>query len=313
MSAAPHGSPDAPALSGRAAEPYINYAAPQVEAAFGDDVQVSKSGTAVDKRGDAIARAMAFDAKHAEGNPVAARELAKLEAKSLRTGKSPKAIKSQYKGATATQEAKLLTILVEFNDKAADDFTGVQVPTAFGATDCKLGSVQSGPLNNTIPNPAVGTHPDNNSMWVQDFSSEHYNKMLYTKEGITDRVRTDLTGPDGQPGFDISGYTMKNMYEEMSHGAYTVTGEATPWVTVDHSEALVRRLDLPRRTTRASGRPARSRTCRAIPTTRSARASSRSTRSPRSPRRSPTSRGRTTTSRTRATSTVTTTTTSPTA
>ena len=30
---------------------------------------------------------------------------------------------------------------------------------------------------------------------------------------------------------------MKNMYEEMSRGAYTVTGEATPWVKVDHSEA----------------------------------------------------------------------------
>ena len=47
---------------------------------------------------------------------------------------------------------------------------------------------------------------------------------------------TDLTGPDGEPGFDISGYTMKKMYEEMSRGAYTVTGAATPWVTVDHSE-----------------------------------------------------------------------------
>ena len=54
---------------------------------------------------------------------------------------------------------------------------------------------------------------------------------------ITDRVRSDLTGPDGQPGIDISGYTMKNMYEEMSKGAYTVSGEASPWVEVPHSEA----------------------------------------------------------------------------
>ena len=30
---------------------------------------------------------------------------------------------------------------------------------------------------------------------------------------------------------------MKNMYEEMSKGAYTVSGAATPWVTVPHSEA----------------------------------------------------------------------------
>lgn len=235
--AAPQASPDVPAKAGPGSEYYINYAAPQVEAAFGDDVQVSKSGAPVDRRGDAIKRAMQLDAKHAEGNPVTARELARLEAKSLRTGKSPKAIKSTYKGAKATQEARLLTILVEFNENANDDFSNVQVPTAFGATDCKAGSVQNGPTNNTIPNPADGARKDNNSMWVPDFNSEHYNKMLYTKEGITDRVRTDLTGPDGKPGFDISGYTMKNMYEEMSHGAYTVTGEATPWVTVDHSEA----------------------------------------------------------------------------
>jgi immune inhibitor A len=60
--------------------------------------------------------------------------------------------------------------------------------------------------------------------------------MLFTDEGITERVRPDLTGPDGKAGIDISGYTMKAMYEEMSKGAYTVTGEATPWVTVDHSE-----------------------------------------------------------------------------
>ena len=43
-------------------------------------------------------------------------------------------------------------------------------------------------------------------------------RCSYTKTGITERVRTDLTGPDGKPGFDISGYTMKNMYEEMSQG-----------------------------------------------------------------------------------------------
>ena len=216
---------------------YINYVAPQVEKAFSTDVRASKGQLSVDQRDDAITRAMKVDAKHAEGNPVTARELAKLEAKSLRTGQSPKQIKSQYKGAKSTQQAKLLTILVEFNENANDDFSNLYVPDSFGSSTCKPGSVQNGPLHNTIPNPADGDRLDNNSMWVPDFSSEHYNKMLYTDKGITDRVRTDLTGPDGQPGFDISGYTMKNMYEEMSHGAYTVSGEATPWVKVPHSEA----------------------------------------------------------------------------
>jgi immune inhibitor A len=81
------------------------------------------------------------------------------------------------------------------------------------------------------------THADNNTMWVEDFSSEHFNKMLYTSTGITERVRTDLTGPDGQPGISLAGYTMRNMYLEMSKGAYTVSGAATPWVKMPHSEA----------------------------------------------------------------------------
>ena len=57
--------------------------------------------------------------------------------------------------------------------------------------------------------------------------------MLYSKTGITQRVRSDLTDPrDGRRGIDISGQTMRNMYEEMSKGAYTVTGQASPWIKV---------------------------------------------------------------------------------
>ena len=136
------------------------------------------------------------------------------------------------------QEARLLTILVEFNDNANDDFTGSMVPeTVFESRECVPGTVQNGPLHNNLPDPSTFSHEDNNSFWVPDFSPEHFDKMLYTKEGITDRVRLDLTGPDGQPGIDISRYTMKNMFEEMSKGAYTVSGEASPWVEVPHSEA----------------------------------------------------------------------------
>ena len=215
-------------------EYYINYAEPRVEDAFGTDIEVVKG---VEAQKAAIEKAAAVDEKFASGNPVAARGLAKLEAKSIETGKSPKELKDRYKGATSTQEAKLLTILVEFNDEANDDFTGVQVPTAFGATDCKPGSVQNGPLHNNIPDPADASMLDNNSMWVPDFSPEHFDAMLFNDDGITDRVRTDLTGPDGEPGFDISGYSMKNMYEEMSRGAYTVSGKTTAWVEVANSEA----------------------------------------------------------------------------
>ena len=97
-------------------------------------------------------------------------------------------------------------MLVEFNPTANDDFTDVMVPeTVVRDRTCVPGNIQNGPLHNTIPNPATLAHADNNSMWVPDFSPDHYNKMLYTKTGITQRVRTDLTGPDGKPGIDISG------------------------------------------------------------------------------------------------------------
>ena len=224
-----------PTHSNASDEAWINYVQPRAEKAFGTDRQVGKKEAK--RQHDAMAKALKVDRKHSQGNPVAARQLAKLEAKAIKTGQNPKKIKSQYKGAKATQQARLLTILVEFNENANDDFSGSMVPSAFSSDTCVPGTVQNGPLHNRIANPASAALKDNNSMWVPDFSPEHYDQMLYTRTGITERVRTDLTGPDGKPGFDISGYTMKNMYEEMSKGAYTVSGAATPWVKVDHSEA----------------------------------------------------------------------------
>jgi immune inhibitor A len=218
-------------------EYYMNYVAPNAEEAFGPDeeavVDINGQKTGTVSPSTAIEQAKSVDEKYSHGNPQAARGLAKLENESIKTGKSPRALK----GSKTTQEAKLLTILVEFDESVTDDFSDLYVPTEFGATTCKPGEPQSGPLHNGITNPADYELEDNNSMWVPDFSSAHYNQMLFTDEGITERVRPDLTGPDGQPGFDISGYTMKNMYEEMSRGAYTVHGSATPWVTVPHSEA----------------------------------------------------------------------------
>ncbi|GAA2031168.1 immune inhibitor A [Agromyces tropicus] len=225
----------APVIGGD--EYYMNYAAPRAESAFQTDeaLDATIDGAAAKRgavSGTVAEQSAEIDKKYAQGNPVAARGLAKLEAKSIETGKSPKALKK----AKSTQEAKLLTILIEFNDEANDDFTDSWVPEYWGASTCKPGEVVNGPLHNNIPDPADYALEDNNSMWVEDFSPEHYDTMLYTDEGITERVRPDLTGPDGEPGIDISGYTMKSMYEEMSHGAYTVTGEATPWVMMPHSE-----------------------------------------------------------------------------
>ncbi len=214
-------------------ETYINYVAPEVEKPTRDGRVTQRS----------IDQAMAYDAKFNSGNPVAARQLAKAEQKALKTKVNPAKFKKGK--AKERQTAKLLTILVEFNDRANDDFSGVRRPaTVFGDRTCiqePAGTLKNGPLHNNIPNPADWPaktgYADNNSFWVPDFSEEHYDAMLYSKKGIKERVRPDLTGPDGKRGIDISGYTMRNMYEEMSKNKYTVSGAASPWITVAHSEA----------------------------------------------------------------------------
>ncbi|WP_431878686.1 immune inhibitor A domain-containing protein [Micromonospora marina] len=227
-SAAAQPARSAPVTIG-ADEHYINYAEPEVQPDTGGKEVKGRDGIFSSPADEA----RAYDRKYAGGNPIAARELARLEAKSIRSGQSPRKIKK----AKSTQTAKLLTLLVEFNDQANDDFTDVMVPkTVFEDRTCVPGTVQNGPRHNTIPNPATLPHKDNNSMWVPDFSPAHYDKMLYSKRGITERVRKDLKGPDGKPGISLAGRTMHNMYLEMSKGAYTVDGQATPWITVPHSE-----------------------------------------------------------------------------
>ena len=206
---------------------WVNPVAPRIDPDTPGDVRVDTP----QQRREAVDQAWQVEYANTSGNPHAARQLADIEQQSERTGQSPR----QIKQSKTTETAQLLTILVEFNDEANDDFTGTMVPaTVFDDRTCVPGDIQNGPLHNTIPNPADAPYPDNNSFWVEDFSSEHFNQLLYTSEGLTDPVRTDL---NGGAGIDISGYTMRNHYLEMSKGAYNVDGAATPWVEVAHSEA----------------------------------------------------------------------------
>jgi immune inhibitor A len=178
--------------------------------------------------------------KHSGGFPVAARQLAQAEARALQNGSvNP----NRFKKADSTQTARLLTVLVEFNPNANDDFSGfnriIDINSVAGQ-DCVIeppGTLLNGPLHNQLDDPAtIGRGTDNNTFWVPDFDTEHYRKMLYTEDGIQQRVRPDLTGPDGKPGIDISGYTLRNMYKEMSKGAYDITGDVVGWLQLPHSE-----------------------------------------------------------------------------
>ena len=103
---------------------YINWVEPKVER-YTDGREVVGEGNVKHARPDPV---MAYDRKFAEGNPVAGRMLSKIEATAVKTGQNPRQIR--YKNADATQVAKLLTILIEFNPGANDDFTGEMVPQA---------------------------------------------------------------------------------------------------------------------------------------------------------------------------------------
>ncbi|GIH24106.1 protease [Acrocarpospora phusangensis] len=225
-----------------AADYYINYASPMVQGDVSTRDEERVTAGSQNRSGRSVQETTAsFDRKYSGGNPVAGRRLAENERRAIRTGKNP--FEFIFKKAGTKQTAKLLTLLVEFNENANDDFSGFsrQESTATPNT-CVVepaGTKINGPLHNKIPNPATlpGPGKDNNSMWVPDFSADHFNKMLYSDKGITTRVRTDLKDPrDGKKGIDISGFTMKKMYEEMSKGAYTVTGSAVGWLKVPHSE-----------------------------------------------------------------------------
>ncbi|MFI7420613.1 immune inhibitor A domain-containing protein [Nonomuraea sp. NPDC049684] len=217
-----------------AADYYINYAPPRVEK------EPQEPGLNKGKA-RSLSPAEKFDRKFVSGNPAAARVLAARENQAIRTGRNP--AEWIFKNSKQVKTAKLLTVLVEFNEQANDDFSGFNRlrTTDSPPDDCVVeppGTLKNGPLHNNIPDPATLPQKDNNSFWLKDFSTEHFNKMLYSDTGITERVRKDLKDPrDGKPGIDISGFTMKKMYEELSKGAYSVTGSAVGWIKAPHSEA----------------------------------------------------------------------------
>jgi len=170
---------------------------------------------------------------HLGPNPRAAKGLAKAEARAIQKNVNPAAEKAQI------EHAKLLTLLIEFDDAAEDTFVDWERPTSITDPTCVVETATfSGPLHGELPDPStVGTGRDNNTFWVPNFDVNHYEKLMFSEEGITERVRTDLTGPDGQPGIDISGYTLRNYFLENSSGRYDLTGAVVDWLTLPHSEA----------------------------------------------------------------------------
>ena len=177
-----------------------------------------------------------FDAKRSTGFPPAAKQLAKREALATTQAISPRET-ARKSGQDNVQRAKLLTLLVQFNPNANDDFGGFQRPnTDPNSTEACVtepaGTLLNGPLHNQIPDPStVGRGTDNETFWVPNFSRGFYQKLIYSRDGVQQRIRRDLNG-----GISIRGRTVKNYYLEVSKGRYVIGGTASPWLTLPHSE-----------------------------------------------------------------------------
>lgn len=91
--------------------------------------------------------------------------------------------------------------------------------------DFSVDEYDVGPLNNQITKPGP---EDNTSLWVSDFSPEHYKKMLFT-EGGYDAI--------DQNGNTLHLDSMVDYYLEQSGGRYKVDGDVFGWYTLPHSEA----------------------------------------------------------------------------
>ena len=96
---------------------------------------------------------------------------------------------------------RIFTTLVEFGDRR----------------DRKYRNAPVGPVHNQIPQPDRTV--DNSTYWTSDFNRQHYLDMFF----------------NGLP--DQDGEAVQKVYDEMSSGAYSLSGDVGAWVEVEWNEA----------------------------------------------------------------------------
>jgi immune inhibitor A len=137
----------------------------------------------------------------------------------------------------APDAIRVLAVAVEFAGR--DEVVDFSHPISVVDPTCITETITyEGPLHNEIPPPAGR---DNYTWWHPNFDAEYYEKLIFSKEGVTERLRMDLTDPaDGLPGIDIAGRTMATYFEEVAGGRVTFDGGSQgvqAWVQVPHSMA----------------------------------------------------------------------------
>ncbi|MCC7020186.1 MAG: immune inhibitor A [Ardenticatenales bacterium] len=133
-------------------------------------------------------------------------------------------------------ELKLLVIAVEFDGTDTAENFSHEVGIRAGGRCVTETVTYDGPLHGQIARPGP---LDNHTTWRPSFERDFYEQMVFSAEGVTERIRPDLVDPeDGRPGIDIGGNSMANFYKEVSGGKVTFDGGprgVTAWVKVPHS------------------------------------------------------------------------------
>ena len=133
-------------------------------------------------------------------------------------------------------ELKLLVIAVEFDGTDTAENFSHEVGIRAGGSCVTETVTYDGPLHGQIARPGP---LDNHTTWRPSFERDFYEQMVFSAEGVTERIRPDLVDPeDGRPGIDIGGNSMANFYKEVSGGKVTFDGGprgVTAWVKVPHS------------------------------------------------------------------------------
>ena len=128
------------------------------------------------------------------------------EAKAFGPNMVVKVAKGQFVELAFEGEDQILTLLAEFGDEQATHNHGALGTIAHGG--------DPGPLHNEIPEPDRAV--DNSTIWVEDFSQEHYDSLLHDKGLVP---------------------SMANWYLAASDGRYSVDGFVGDWVQVPFNAA----------------------------------------------------------------------------
>ena len=71
-------------------------------------------------------------------------------------------------------------------------------PTTIDPGECvtePANTLLNGPLHNQIPDPAtIGRGTDNNTFWVPELLRDFYQQLIYSTNGVQQRIRKDLNG-----------------------------------------------------------------------------------------------------------------------